>query len=168
MLEVVPVAALEGVPFCEFVAVPLAVGAVLAVVPEVWGQLELAAVPLAPELFIVEPVVPAFVPALPVEPLEPLVLALVLPVAPSELPVEPVVAVPPIVPVEPVVPLGVVVVVDPELLGRDPVVLLCPEPMLFGVVVELAPELVDVPDCPAVLPGVVADVAPTVPAVPPG
>ena len=118
-----------------------------------------------------EPAVPVFAPALPVEPTEPFVLALVLPVAPRELAVEPVVDVPPMVLVE-VVPVGapgvVVVVVDPELLGRDPVVLLCPGLMLFGVVVELAPELVDVLDCPAVLPGVVADVIPTAPAVLPG
>ena len=128
--------------------------------------MEVPTVPLVPELLIVEPVVPALAPALPVEPTDPLVLALVLPVVPSELPVEPVVDGLPVVPI-PVFAFGVVVV-DPELLGRDPVVLLCPGLMLFGLVVVLAPELVDVLDCPAVLPGVVVDVAPTVPLVLPG
>jgi|SRR5690242_21905419 len=99
---------------------------------------------------MVEPVAPAFAPVLPEEPTDPLVLALVLPVAPSELALGPVVAVPPVVPVEFVVPVfaigAVVPLVDPELLGRDPAVLLCPGLMLLGVVVELVPGLVDALD----------------------
>lgn len=123
--------------------------------------------------------VPVVAPALPVEFTEPLVLALVLPVAPIELPVEPVVPVVPIVPVEPelaplepvgpVVEFGVVVLVVAELLGRVPVVLLCPEvaPMPLGLVAEVEPGFV-VLDCPTVLPGVVPAVVPGVPTEPPG
>jgi hypothetical protein len=121
-----------------------------------------------------EPVVPDVAPTVPLEfaLVEPVVLALVLPVAPRELPVEPVVPVVPIVPVEPElapddpagpVEFGVVTVVLLAL-GRVPVVLPCPGvEFVVGFVVEVRAFGFVVVDCPTVLPGVVPAVVPAVP-----